>query len=191
MVQSAQQPIRRSPARRRQVTPSSVVVGIRHLQWRHGRKHTTPRRSLPPRDRKCAPGRFIGADYAYDPPNPRHMTAQRLEEFHRPEHWRSLEVTRPVAEGEFEISPKFMRPGETLVLEFRLGNAAGGWEPGWRSRAVLCGLAHSWMREGATRSRPRRWREAEGDVPAGRPRSRGNSLFRGRPQDMSGDGLSR
>ncbi|KAB8185838.1 hypothetical protein [Microbispora catharanthi] len=84
-----------------------------------------------PRDKKCAPGRFIGADYGYVSPNPKNMTAEQLEEFNRPEHWRSRDVTRPITRDKFMISPKLMQPGETLVLEFRLGNAPGvGWSLG-------------------------------------------------------------
>jgi hypothetical protein len=84
-----------------------------------------------PRDKKCAPGRFVGADYGYDSPNPKNMTAEQRKEFYRPEHWRSRDVTRPIAMGTYRISPNFMRPGETLVLEFRLGNDPRvGWSLG-------------------------------------------------------------
>ncbi|WP_237101971.1 hypothetical protein [Nonomuraea sp. MG754425] len=90
-----------------------------------------------PRDKKCAPGRFVGADYMYGSPDPRHMTAEQRQEFYRPEHWRSRDVTRPIAKDKFRISPNFMRHGETLVLEFRLGNDPGvGWSLGtWLAKA--------------------------------------------------------
>ncbi|MFF3437797.1 hypothetical protein [Streptosporangium sp. NPDC002721] len=90
-----------------------------------------------PRDKVCAPGRFASADYAYGGPNPKNMTAEQREEFNRPEHWRSRDVARPIAKDKFRISPNFMRPGETLVLEFRLGNDPRvGWSFGnWLAKA--------------------------------------------------------
>ncbi|MEV3986730.1 hypothetical protein [Nonomuraea sp. NPDC049758] len=90
-----------------------------------------------PRDKKCASGRFVGADYMYGSPNPKNLTAEQRKEFYRPENWRSRDVTRPVSKGKFRISPKFMRPGETLVLEFRLGNDPGvSWSLGaWLAKA--------------------------------------------------------
>lgn len=65
------------------------------------------------------------------------MTAEQRKEFNRPEHWRSRDVTHPIAKGKFRISPNFMRPGETLVLEFRLGNDPGvDWSLGaWLAKA--------------------------------------------------------
>lgn len=153
--------------------------------------------SYTPRDRKCASGRFVGADYAYDSPDPKHMIAQQLEEFNRPEHWRSREVTRPVTKDKFEVSPTFMRPGETLVLEFRLGNAPGvGWSlgtwlvgPGGPVRP--CTLVDA--TGGGDAEQAKEMAGGWGDVPAGRPRFRENSLFRGQPQDKicQGDGPSR
>ncbi|MEO3891892.1 hypothetical protein [Nonomuraea sp. B5E05] len=90
-----------------------------------------------PRDKRCASGRFVGADYMYGSPNPKNMTAKQRKEFYRPEHWRSRDVTRAISKDTFRISPKFMRPGETLVLEFRLGNDPGvSWSLGaWLAKA--------------------------------------------------------
>ncbi|MEU8324325.1 hypothetical protein AB0C33_38725 [Nonomuraea sp. NPDC048881] len=90
-----------------------------------------------PRDKKCASGRFVGADYMYGSPNPENLTAEQRKEFYRPENWRSRDVTRPISKDKFRISPKFMRTGETLVLEFRLGNDPGvSWSLGaWLAKA--------------------------------------------------------
>ncbi|MEU8377685.1 hypothetical protein [Streptosporangium sp. NPDC048865] len=87
-----------------------------------------------PRDKRCAPGRFTSVDPAYGGPDRKDTTAGRRPE---KENWRSMDVTRPVAKGVYRISPSFMRPGETLVLEFRLGNDPRvGWNLGaWLAEA--------------------------------------------------------
>ncbi|MEV4578055.1 hypothetical protein AB0K16_32890 [Nonomuraea jabiensis] len=76
-------------------------------------------------DKKCAPGRFVGADLAYDPPSTRNMTEQERKEFDKPDNWRSRDAATPINRNTFLISPRFMRQGETLVLEFRPGNYPG------------------------------------------------------------------
>ncbi|MEV4455877.1 hypothetical protein [Microbispora sp. NPDC049633] len=78
--------------------------------------------------KRCAPGRFAGADLAYDPPDTANMTEQERREFDKPENWRSRDAARPIDRNTFVISPKYIRPGETLVLEFRPGNHPG---PAW------------------------------------------------------------
>jgi hypothetical protein len=109
----------------------TLIVTINELQDSEGLQAALKAQGIKadviytPRDKQCAPGRFAGADYAYDSLNPKNMTAEQREEFYRPEHWRSRDVTRPIAKDAFRISPNFMRPGETLVLEFRLGNDPG------------------------------------------------------------------
>ncbi|AWS47839.1 hypothetical protein [Streptosporangium sp. 'caverna'] len=105
-----------------------------------------------PRDKQCAPGRFTSADYAYGSPNPKDMTAEQRKEFNRPEHWRSRDVTRPIAKDTFRISPNFMRPGETLVLEFRLGNDPRvGWSLGtWLAKAGSSVLPCTLVDEGGS-----------------------------------------
>ncbi|MFD1540788.1 hypothetical protein [Nonomuraea guangzhouensis] len=75
--------------------------------------------------KQCARGRFVGADLAYDPPNTQNMTEQQRKEFDKPDNWRSRDVAAPISKDTFVISPRFMRPEETLVLEFRLGNQPG------------------------------------------------------------------
>ncbi|MBT2224906.1 hypothetical protein [Nonomuraea sp. NEAU-A123] len=78
--------------------------------------------------KQCARGRFVGADLAYDPPNPQNMTEQERKEADKPDNWRSRDVAAPINQDTFVISPRFMRPEETLVLEFRPGNHPGvGW----------------------------------------------------------------
>ncbi|GAA4205439.1 hypothetical protein GCM10022252_66050 [Streptosporangium oxazolinicum] len=82
-------------------------------------------------DQQCAPGRFVGADLAYDPPSTKEMTQQERKEFDRPENWRSRDAASPISKGTFVISPRYIRQGETLVLEFRPGNHPGmAWELG-------------------------------------------------------------
>jgi hypothetical protein len=76
-------------------------------------------------DKQCARGRFVGADLAYDPPSTKGMTEQQRKEFDKPDNWRSRDVAAPINKDTFVISPRFMRPEETLVLEFRPGNYAG------------------------------------------------------------------
>ncbi|MEV6150714.1 hypothetical protein AB0L53_10280 [Nonomuraea sp. NPDC052129] len=76
-------------------------------------------------DKQCARGRFVGADLAYDPPSTENMTEQQRKEFDKPDNWRSRDVAAPINKDTFVISPRFMRPEETLVLEFRPGNYAG------------------------------------------------------------------
>ncbi|WP_433237891.1 hypothetical protein ACQPYK_29795 [Streptosporangium sp. CA-135522] len=75
--------------------------------------------------KQCARGRFAGADLAYDPPNTQNMTDQELKEFNKPDNWRSRDAAAPINRNTFVISPRFIRPGETLVLEFRPGNHPG------------------------------------------------------------------
>ncbi|MEU4226655.1 hypothetical protein AB0F17_20355 [Nonomuraea sp. NPDC026600] len=75
--------------------------------------------------KQCARGRFVGADLAYDPPNTQNMTDQERKEFDKPDNWRSRDVAAPINQDTFVISPRFMRPEETLVLEFRPGNQPG------------------------------------------------------------------
>ncbi|MET8991434.1 hypothetical protein ABZW49_38790 [Nonomuraea wenchangensis] len=82
-------------------------------------------------DKQCAPGRFVGADLAYDPPSTTNMTEQERKEFDNPENWRSRDAARPINADTFVISPSYIRQGETLVLEFRPGNHPGmGWALG-------------------------------------------------------------
>ncbi|MET7338742.1 hypothetical protein [Nonomuraea sp. NPDC005650] len=76
-------------------------------------------------DKQCARGRFAGADLAYDPPSTKNMTEQERKEFDKPENWRSRDAARPIKRDTFVISPSYIRPGETLVLEFRPGNYSG------------------------------------------------------------------
>lgn len=76
-------------------------------------------------DKQCAPGRFVGADLAYDPPSTKNMTEQERKEFDKPENWRSRDATRPINTDTFVISPSYIRQGETLVLEFRPSNYPG------------------------------------------------------------------
>ncbi|MFF0867133.1 hypothetical protein ACFYUV_35590 [Nonomuraea sp. NPDC003560] len=88
-------------------------------------------------NKQCAPGRFAGADLAYDSPNPKNMTDQERKEFDKPENWRSRDATRPIGQDTFVISPSYIRQGETLVLEFRPGNYPGtAWSLGtWLAKA--------------------------------------------------------
>jgi hypothetical protein len=115
----------------------TLIVTINELQDAEGLQATLNAQGIKadvtytPRDKKCADGRFTSVDYAYGSPDPRNMTAEQLEEWRRPEHWRSRDVMTPITKDEFKIFPYWMRPGETLVLEFRLGNAPGvGWSLG-------------------------------------------------------------
>ncbi|MEN3534514.1 hypothetical protein AAH991_05320 [Microbispora sp. ZYX-F-249] len=75
--------------------------------------------------KRCAPGRFAGADLAYDPPSTANMTERERREFDKPENWRSRDAARPIDRDTFVISPEYIRRGETLVLEFRPGNHPG------------------------------------------------------------------
>ncbi|MFG1682645.1 hypothetical protein ACGFNP_20935 [Nonomuraea sp. NPDC049269] len=75
--------------------------------------------------KQCARGRFVGADLAYDPPNTQNMTEQQRKEFDKPDNWRSRDVAVSINQDTFVISPRYMRPSETLVLEFRPGNYPG------------------------------------------------------------------
>jgi hypothetical protein len=82
---------------------------------------------------RCAGPRFASVDAAYDGPaaaGPNELRALVNES-------RSLKVTRPISVREIGISPEYIKPGETLVLEFRDNqNANQPWELGaWLARA--------------------------------------------------------
>ena len=106
----------------------SLIVTINELQDPKGLQARLNNQGIradvtyTPRDKMCAPGRGVGADYAYDPPERSALTAQQRAEFDRPENWRSADAASPISWDKLKISPSFMRPEETLVLEFRLGN---------------------------------------------------------------------
>ncbi|MEO3808832.1 hypothetical protein ABGB17_07495 [Sphaerisporangium sp. B11E5] len=115
----------------------TLTVTVKELQDAKGLQATLNAQGVrsdvtyTPRDKKCAPGRFVSADHAYGSPDPRNMTAEQLREWGRPEHWRSKRTVIPVSQGKYKISPNLMRSGETLVLEFRLGNDPRvGWSLG-------------------------------------------------------------
>ncbi|MEV4324845.1 hypothetical protein AB0J37_21640 [Microbispora rosea] len=63
---------------------------------------------------RCADSRFEGADPSYGSRG--HTEAQLRKGV---EQWRSFAVARVVDVREIRIRPEFIRPGETLVLEFR------------------------------------------------------------------------
>ncbi|MEV7965772.1 hypothetical protein AB0O34_07285 [Sphaerisporangium sp. NPDC088356] len=105
----------------------TVTVTIHELQHPEGLQAELIAQGIPadvtysPPDEQCAPGRFTSVDYAYGSPDPRMTTRRERVEFERPEHWRSRDATQPISMSAFKISPRFIRPGETLVMEFRLG----------------------------------------------------------------------
>ncbi|MEV1203221.1 hypothetical protein [Microbispora rosea] len=125
----------------------TLVVTVKELQGPEGLQAELNAQGIradvtyTPRDKKCAPGRFISADYAYVSPNPKNMTAQHREEFDRPEHWRSRHVTRPISRDKFMISPEFMHLERPWCWSSGLATPrewAGAWEPIWPSPAALC-----------------------------------------------------
>ncbi|MFI7455264.1 hypothetical protein ACIBQX_47905 [Nonomuraea sp. NPDC049714] len=66
--------------------------------------------------KKCADDRFTSADPAYGK-IPEGMGTAKL--WDDAKNWRSRKAIRPVSMHEFKIYPRHMKPGETLVLEFR------------------------------------------------------------------------
>ncbi|RGA06225.1 hypothetical protein DI270_004365 [Microbispora triticiradicis] len=81
---------------------------------------------------RCADPRFEGVDPSYGSPG--HTEAQMRAGVER---WRSFEAAQVVDVREIRIRPEFIRPGETLVLEFRDNqNAQRPWRLGaWLARA--------------------------------------------------------
>ncbi|MEV4456006.1 hypothetical protein [Microbispora sp. NPDC049633] len=63
---------------------------------------------------RCADARFEGVDPSY---GSRGHTEEQLR--NGVERWRSFEAAQVVDVREIRIRPEFIRPGETLVLEFR------------------------------------------------------------------------
>ncbi|MEU8271487.1 hypothetical protein AB0B89_30545 [Sphaerisporangium sp. NPDC049002] len=105
----------------------TITVTIYELQDPEGLQAELIAQGIPadvtysPPGEQCAPGRFTSVDWAYSSPDPRTMTRRERAEFERLEHWRSRDVTQPISMSRFKISPRFIRPGETLVMEFSLG----------------------------------------------------------------------
>ncbi|MEU8195789.1 hypothetical protein AB0C10_18585 [Microbispora amethystogenes] len=85
---------------------------------------------LAPRTR-CADPRFEGTDPSYGSPGPTGALRTGVE------RWRSFQATQVVDVHKIRIRPEFIRPGETLVLEFRDNrNAQRPWTLGaWLARA--------------------------------------------------------
>ncbi|MER7368599.1 hypothetical protein [Nonomuraea wenchangensis] len=106
-------------------------------------------------DKQCAPGRFVGADLAYDPPSTKNMTEQERKEFDKPENWRSRDAARPLNADTFVISRATSGRGRRWCWSSGQATTrewAGRSAPSWPKPAARSHLAPSW-----TRNPMRRW----------------------------------